>query len=104
MVIHTEQQHETSVIVMDKHQILGLEAAEIQNTLLDLISNGSNSVAIDLSSVDYITSWGIGILIHAFTTCTNRDVKFYLTGVNNKVLDILRKVKLDKIFDIRGTD
>jgi anti-anti-sigma factor len=103
MYIHTEQRQGVSVIVPDKNRLLGIEAAEIQNTLLDLIDNGSNTIAVDLSPVNYLTSWGIGILIHAFTSCTNRKIPFYLFGVNDRVMDILRKVKLDNVFDIRKT-
>jgi anti-sigma B factor antagonist len=101
MYIHTEKHGDVAVIVPDKNKLLGIEAAEIQNTLMELIDNGSKTIAVDLTPVDYLTSWGIGILIHAFTSCTNRDIRFYLFGVNDKVMDILRKVRLENIFDIR---
>jgi anti-sigma B factor antagonist len=103
MYIHTEEHKGVSVIIPDKNKLLGIEAAEIQNTLLDLIEKGNRTIAVDLSGVDYLTSWGIGILIHASVTCTNRDISFFLFGVNEKVMNILRKVKLDTVLDIRET-
>jgi len=101
MYINVENHDGISVIVPEKNKILGLEAAEIQNTVLDLIQRGEKVIAFDLSKVEYLTSWGIGILIHAYTTCTNRHISFYLNGVNDKVMTILTKVKLNRIFDIR---
>jgi len=98
MNLHIEKNEDRSTIVLEKKNILGNEAAEIQNTIMDLIDNGSKIINIDLSQIDYITSWGIGILIHGHTSCANRDVRFALSGVNDKVFRILEKVKLDTIF------
>lgn len=53
-----------------------------------------------MSMVEYIASWGIGMLVHAFTTTINRNSKFSLSGVTKKVHEILSKVKLDAIFPI----
>jgi anti-anti-sigma factor len=58
---------------------------------------------VDLSKVDYITSYGIGMLIYAHTTCTKREINFYVVGVNEKVLEILKMVHLDKIFKIQDS-
>ena len=101
MDIQTEQHQDKSILILDKGTILGPEASQIQNMVLDFIQNGSKVIVVDLSKMDYITSWGIGTLIHALTTCTNRNVKFYLAGVNEKILNILKKVKLDKIFNLK---
>jgi anti-anti-sigma factor len=90
-----------TIIKFKKHQLLGTEGVEFQNSILDLLNKQIKSIVIDLSSVDYITSWGIGMLIHAFTTSTNRNVQFSLTGVNKKVYEIFSKVKLDTVFHFR---
>ena len=90
-----------SVIVIQKKNILGTEGVEFQNTILDFIDEGSKTIAIDLTQVEYITSWGIGMLIHAHTTCLNKNIEFYLSGVHEKIMSILKKVKLDTIFNIQ---
>ena len=103
MDYHIEHQQDRSVIIFETSKILGTEAAGIQNAVLDLIENDIKTVVVDLSKVDYITSYGIGMFIYAHTTCTKRNIKFYVVGVNEKVLEILKIVHLDKIFDIRDT-
>ena len=40
-----------------------------------------------------LTSWAIGMLVHAFTTSTNRYAQFSLVGVTQKVKEILSKGK-----------
>lgn len=101
MEVRAEHQDGKSVIIIDKDKLLGVEAAEIQDSILTAIDKGSKSIEIDLSTINYVTSWGIGILVHSFTTCTNREVQFALVGVSDKVLNTLTKVKLHTVFDIR---
>src|SRR5690606_42030155 len=91
MEVRAEHLNGKSTIIVEKDQLLGLEAEDIQRSVLEAIDNGSKSVEINLSTVNYVTSWGIGILVHAFTTCTNRDVRFVLVGVSDKVLNTLSR-------------
>lgn len=87
-------------IKINKDKILGTEGVEFQRTVVDSLDKGVKNIEVDVSSVNYITSWGIGMLVHAFTTITNREGLFRLTGVNEKVRYILSKVKMDKILNI----
>lgn len=101
MEIDVNNSKDYTVIKFNKDKLLGTEAAEFQNTVLDALEKGVKSIVVDLSTVHYVTSWGIGMLVHAFTTSTNRNAKFVLSGVSNRVHEILSKVKLDSIFTFR---
>jgi anti-sigma B factor antagonist len=101
MDIVINDQQSFSVIKLNKKSILGNEGVEFHNSVLTTLDKGVNEILIDLSMVEYITSWGIGMLVHAFTTTTNRNAKFVLTGVGEKVFDILAKVRLNSVFTIR---
>lgn len=101
MEIEINERNDATIIKFNKDKLLGTEAAEFQNSVIEILEKGVKSIVIDLSSVIYLTSWAIGMLVHAFTTATNRNVKFSLTGVRDRVRDILSKVKLDKIFSIQ---
>jgi anti-anti-sigma factor len=92
-----------TIIKFNKSKLLGTEAVEFQDAILNTLDKGINSIVVDLSAVEYVTSWAIGMLVHAFTTSSNRNAKFTLVGVTQKVKEILSKVKLDKIFLIRDT-
>ena len=101
MNYHIDEQQEKSVIVFDVSKILGTEAAGIQNAVLDLIEKGNKTIVVDLSKVNYITSYGIGMLIYAHTTCTKREIEFSIVGVNDKVYEIFEMVHLDKIINLK---
>jgi anti-anti-sigma factor len=104
MDFHIEQQQDKSVIVFDKTNIIDPETGGIQNAVKDLVEKDVKSIVLDLSKVEYISSYGIGMLIYAHTTCTKRNIKFRVVGVNERVLDILKIVHLDKIFKILSGD
>lgn len=90
-----------AIIKFNKKTLLGTESMEFQSNLVNILDKGTSSVIIDLSMVEYVTSWAIGMLVHAFTTTTNRNTKFVLEGVSQKVKDTLTKIRLDKVFEIQ---
>lgn len=98
MEINITDREDYTVIKINKNSVLGTEGVVFQDSILNALDKGANSIVIDMSMVEYITSWGIGMLVHAFTTTTNRNSQFSLSGVTNKVHEILSKVKLDTIF------
>ena len=100
MEVKIEKHPDKSVLILSKNVMIGSDAGAIQNSVLDLIQDGSKTIVVDLSNLKYITSWGIGTLFHALTTCRNRDVEFYLSGVNQKITEILENVKLLQVFTI----
>ena len=63
------------------------------------IENKKKKIVIDLSDVQFITSWGIGILIYGHTTTTNLGGQFKLAAVSEKINEIFRKIKLENVFE-----
>ena len=100
MEINISDRENYTVIKFNKNSVLGTEGVVFQDSIIDTLDKGVNSIVIDMSMVEYITSWGIGMLVHAFTTTTNRNSRFSLSGVSGKVQEILSKVKLDTVFHI----
>jgi anti-anti-sigma factor len=100
MEINISDREDCTIIKFNKNSVLGTEGVVFQDLILNTLNKGVTSIVIDMTMVEYITSWGIGMLVHAFTTTSNRNSQFTLTGVSKNVRDILSKVKLDTIFHI----
>ena len=60
-----------SIIKLTGRMMLGYEANDFQNAVLDAIEKNKKNIVIDLSEVKFISSWGIGILMHGYTTTIN---------------------------------
>jgi anti-anti-sigma factor len=100
MEIHAEHYPDKSIIIVDKNKLIGVESETFQKLVQDSIDKGSRTISIDLSKVDYVASWGVGLLVHAYTTCHNKNIRFEINGVNEKVMNVLSQLKLTEIFNI----
>lgn len=89
-----------SVIKINVDQVLGYEAQEFQDAILDSLDKKVSTIIVDLSSVKFISSWGIGMLIHGLATTTNRGGSFKLVGLADNVMQVFRKVKIDTVLNI----
>jgi len=92
-----------SIIRFDVDQVLGYEAQEFQEAVLNSLEQKVNCIIVDLSSVKYISSWGIGMLIHGLATTTNRGGIFKIAGLADKVMEVFQKVKIDTVLNIYKT-
>ena len=100
MEIRVEHSKDKSKIIIDKNKLIGSENETFQNLVQESIDKGSKNITIDLSKVEFISSWGIGLLVHAYTTCINRNINFNLEGLNEQVMNVLSQLKLTKLFNI----
>ena len=101
MDLHTEQDQDKAIIIIDKNKLIGVENEIFQNQVQGALDKGSSEIMIDLANVEYISSWGIGLLVHAYTSCHNKEVKFSLKGVNSQVMNVLSQLKLTTLFNIQ---
>jgi anti-sigma B factor antagonist len=63
------------------------------------LADGARKLLIDLGDVATIDSSGVGELVSAFTTVTNRGGKLKLVNLPPKVNDILQITQLITVFE-----
>ena len=100
METHIDTSDGTSIIIIDENQLLGIENETFQTLVQHSIEQGSKNISVDLSNVKFISSWGIEGFLHAYKTCTNKNVNFSLKNVNENVMNVLSTLKLKDIFNI----
>lgn len=67
--------------------------------------DGSNGeVALDLRSLNKITSMGITLVIGLHKECANRRRKFSILLADNEVPFLLKTLKLDRVLELRIED
>ncbi|HET7103799.1 MAG TPA: STAS domain-containing protein, partial [Terracidiphilus sp.] len=64
------------------------------------ISNGVTRMVFDLSSVDYVDSAGLGMLVYFFGALNEKNGIFRLCGVNQRVLSLLKLTRTDSFLAI----
>ena len=99
MKIEITEKTNGTVIKMVGKMMLGYSANDFHEAVLDAIEKNKKNIVVDLSEIETITSWGIGILMYGFTTTTNSDGAFKLASVPSNIKNILKKVKLNEILE-----
>jgi anti-anti-sigma factor len=79
------------------------EIVHFESEIKGIINNKVKSIAINLSSLKYIDSSGIGSLIKSANLSKNENVGLYLVDMSPEILNIFKLAYLDKFFTIIKT-
>lgn len=60
----------------------------------------TDAVVFDLSGVTYVDSSGIGALVNAHTSCTNRGRKMAIAGAQERILRLMKLTMVDKVLKL----
>jgi len=98
MQVQTKDYDDAVVISLLGEMMLGYEAQDFHDAIHNSLEKNKKKIVIDLSNLQFISSWGIGILIHGYTTVNNKEGNFFLAAVPDIVNNSLKKTKLDTVF------
>lgn len=75
----------------------------LKEHLQKLFNDDQYRIIIDLSSVDFIDSAGLGHLVSCLKVCMHNSGDLLLAGPNDPIKDLLRITKLKDIFKVFET-
>ena len=70
----------------------------VQSTLLSMVLPGGGTVVADLSGITFLDSSGLGVLVQAHRTATERDTRL-LVVASEPVRKLLRLTGLDTVLE-----
>ena len=79
---------------------IGKGDVALREAVHEALGGGARKLLIDLARVATIDSSGVGELVSAFTTVTNRGGKLKLLNLPPKVNDILQVTQLITVFEV----
>ncbi len=96
----TDFEKEGVSVLEPKGKIMGgPDATMLHEKLHELIEHGKKKVVVNLESVEWMNSTGLGILISGVTTLRNNEGELKLANVNAKIQSLLTITKLHGVFD-----
>ena len=100
-----EARHDRGVTVLEpKGKItIGVGDVALREAVSEALEAGARNILVDLGEVTTIDSSGIGELVSAYTTVTNRGGKLKLVNLPPKVTDILQITQLISVFEVFET-
>lgn len=103
MKIKLNEKYEAVILELKGNVMGGEDTKEFNELLHKLIDEGKKNVIIDLSSVKFMNSSGLGMLIGGLTTLKKSEGRLILAGVTDKIESLLIITKLITIFETAET-
>ena len=95
----TEEKKDGFVVVALNGKLDATNAPELQGKLLGLIDGGSNSMVIDCSALDYVSSAGLRVFLMTAQKMEETDGKLGLAGVQELIKDVFDMAGFDVMFE-----
>ena len=99
MKIKVNEKYGAVVIELKGNVMGGDDTKEFNELLHKLIDQGKKNIIIDLASVKFMNSSGLGMMIGGLTTVKKSDGRLILANVTDKIESLLMITKLITIFE-----
>ena len=90
-------------VVDVKGEIDVYTAPKLREKLIELVSEGSYNVVVNLEGVDFLDSTGLGVLVGALKRVKAHDGTLALVCTQDKILKIFKITGLTKVFPIHDS-
>lgn len=99
MKIDMKEYNDVVVLEVKGNLMGGPETIAVHDKVKELIDNGKKKIVIDLASVKWMNSSGLGTLMGCMTSLCNAEGSLKLSRVTDKVKSLFIVTKLMTIFD-----
>ncbi|MEQ8925083.1 MAG: STAS domain-containing protein [Fulvivirga sp.] len=76
---------------------------ELDNAMDEAVKSGHKSFLVDCSSLEYISSAGLGVFMSYIEEFKKNDITIVFYGLNEKVANVFEILGLDQLLIIRKT-
>ena len=104
MNIKQRQVDNVTILDVDGKITIGIGDVAVRDAVQTALAGGSKNILLNLGGVSTIDSAGVGELVSAYTTVTNRGGSLKLVNLPAKVNDILQITQLITVFEIHDDE
>lgn len=101
--IDAKESNGVTVLTLAGRVTLGDESNQMRSAIKDLITQGKKRLVLDLGSLSYIDSAGLGTLVAAYTSARNSGADIKLANITQKLDELLNITKLVTVFSVYGS-
>ncbi len=98
--ISEQKTSETSTLLTLTGRLDAASAPQLKTCIKDLVDTGCDKFILDISSVSFLDSSGLAVLVSGLKTIRERDGWLKLAGGNPQVLSIFKMTGLDRVFGL----
>lgn len=103
--MRTRERHVDNILVIEilERRLDAKNAVAIKNVLLKKFDSGVFDIAIDMGSVNFIDSSGLGAFVTSMKLLGDRGSLIFF-GVRPVVADVFRLTRMDRIFKMLASE
>ena len=98
--INERQAGDVTVLDMSGKITIGEGSVTLRTAIRRLLEEGKKRILLNLASVSYIDSSGIGELVSSYTAINKENGQLKLLNLTQKLQDLLTITKLLTVFDV----
>lgn len=91
---------DVSIIDLNGKITLGENTAYLREEVRSLVSQGTKNIVLNLASVSYVDSAGLGELVGLYTTAANRGSCLKLLNLQHRMRNLMEITKLYTVFPV----
>jgi anti-sigma B factor antagonist len=99
MKLSAKRAGDAVVVEFSGTRLEAAQADEFKKKLIYLIDRNCRKIALDISSVTFIDSTGLGVLVSALKL-VGGEGDLVLAGVGDSVMKVLKLTRMDRVFKI----
>lgn len=103
MQLKTEEVGDIVQIVIEEERMDAHNSGAFKEQMLALFDEGKCNLIIDLSSVRFVDSSGLGALVSGFKNASAREGSLKLCGLQPQVRSMFELTRLHRVFEIFAT-
>jgi anti-sigma B factor antagonist len=96
----SREQNGVEIINLQGKITIGAGDTQLREVISQAMASGKNKILLDMSGVTTIDSSGIGELVGAYTTATNRGGRLKLLHLPAKLNELLHVTQLITVFEV----
>jgi anti-anti-sigma factor len=104
MNISQRQVGDVTILDVSGKITIGVGDVQVRDAVHMALGSGARNLVLNLKNVTTIDSAGVGELVSAYTTVTNRGGKLKLVNLPSKVNDILQITQLITVFEVYDSE
>jgi len=102
-MIKVQKSNDVEILSFDGINKLNvLVAQQAKEEILKIANKEGAKLILDLKEIHYIDSTGFGVLLSLLRTTKNNHGKLRLTGVSPEVMELVKLLQLQNVFEIHS--
>lgn len=87
-------------LIMLNGEVDASNSVELDQAIQEILAEGTKKILVDGSTLEYISSAGLGVFMSYLEDFQDNDITFIIFGLNDKVQNVFHILGLDQLITI----